>query len=172
MTSRAVTDPTSYRFQANIHGTEDTATNSQEMQSWDQCEHGSFYFFAWHRMYPYFFHRILRAAAQDPNLVLPYWNWGNSAQRSLPLPFRQPADASNPLYIPHPGGLRVLTTDLSVFPQAPSMIPEPCPTSISRREVHRALASAEAPPRRRSSTALTVTWKCSLIMWCIRRLAA
>lgn len=103
MTSRAVTDPTSYRFQANIHGTEDTATNSQEMQSWDQCEHGSFYFFAWHRMYLYFFDRILRAAAQDPNLVLPYWNWGNSAQRSLPLPFRQPADASNPLYIPPPG---------------------------------------------------------------------
>jgi tyrosinase len=103
MMSRPVTDPTSYRFQANIHGTEDTPTNTQEMQSWNQCEHGSFYFFSWHRMYLYFFDRILRAAAQDPNLVLPYWNWGDPAQRTLPLPFRQPADATNSLYIAPPG---------------------------------------------------------------------
>ena len=88
MMSRAVTDPTSYRFQANIHGTEDTATNSQEMQSWDQCEHGSFYFFAWHRMYLYFFDRILRAAAQDPNLVLPVLELGGfgAALASPPIP--------------------------------------------------------------------------------------
>jgi hypothetical protein len=103
MMSRPVTDPTSYRFQANIHGTEDTPTNTQEMQSWNQCEHGSFYFFSWHRMYLYFFDRILRAAAQDPNLVLPYWNWGDPAQRTLPLPFRQPANATNSLYIAPPG---------------------------------------------------------------------
>jgi hypothetical protein len=103
MMSRPVTDPTSYRFQANIHGTEDTPTNSQEMQSWNQCEHGSFYFTSWHRMYLYFFDRILRAAAGDPNLVLPYWDWTDPAQRTLPVPFRQPADASNPLYIPPPG---------------------------------------------------------------------
>ncbi len=102
MMSRPVTDPTSYRFQANIHGTYDTATTPQEMQSWDQCEHGSFYFLSWHRMYLYFFDRILRAAAQDPNLVLPYWNWGDAAQRTLPLPFRMPASASNSLYIAPP----------------------------------------------------------------------
>ena len=51
MMNRRVTDPTSYRFQANIHGTEDPATTTEEMQSWDQCQHGSFYFPSWHRMY-------------------------------------------------------------------------------------------------------------------------
>ena len=75
MMSRPVTDPTSYRFQANIHGTYDTPTTPEEMASWNQCEHGSFYFFSWHRMYLYFFDRILRAAAGDPSLVLPYWDW-------------------------------------------------------------------------------------------------
>jgi hypothetical protein len=103
MMSRAASDPTSYRFQANIHGTYDSATTPPEMLSWNNCEHGSYYFFSWHRMYLYFFDRILRAAAGDPNLVLPYWNWTDPAQRTLPLPFRQPANATNPLYIAPPG---------------------------------------------------------------------
>ncbi len=103
MMSRSASDPTSFRFQANIHGTYDGATTPQEMQSWNNCEHGSYYFLSWHRMYLYFFDRILRAAAGDPNLVLPYWNWTDPAQRTLPVPFRQPANTSNPLYIAPPG---------------------------------------------------------------------
>jgi tyrosinase-like protein/polyphenol oxidase-like protein len=103
MMSRSATDPTSYRFQANIHGTYDSPTTTEQIQSWNQCEHGSFYFVSWHRMYLYFFDRILRAAAGDPNLVLPYWDWTDPTQRTLPLPFRQPADASNPLFITSPG---------------------------------------------------------------------
>jgi hypothetical protein len=103
MMTRAVTDPTSYRFQADVHGTTDNPTTAAQMQSWNQCEHGSFYFLSWHRMYLYFFDRILRAAAGDPNLVLPYWDWTDPAQRTLPLAFRQPADSSNPLFIASPG---------------------------------------------------------------------
>ena len=102
MMSRPASDPTSWRFQANIHGTYDSATTPAEMEVWNNCEHGSYYFLSWHRMYLYFFDRILRAAAGDPNLVLPYWNWTDPAQRTLPLAFRQPANASNPLYIAPP----------------------------------------------------------------------
>jgi Common central domain of tyrosinase/Polyphenol oxidase middle domain/Protein of unknown function (DUF_B2219) len=100
MMSRSISDPTSYAFQANIHGTPSSPSTPQEMASWNNCEHGSYHFFSWHRMYIYFFDRILRAAAGDPELVLPYWNWTDPAQRTLPAPFRQPADSSNPLYIP------------------------------------------------------------------------
>jgi hypothetical protein len=103
MMSRPVTDPTSYRFQADIHGTTDSPTTPAQTAGWNQCEHGSFYFTAWHRMYLYFFDRILRAAAGDPNLVLPYWDWTNPAQRTLPVAFRQPGDASNALFIAPPG---------------------------------------------------------------------
>jgi hypothetical protein len=103
MMGRSVTDPTSYRFQADIHGTYDTPTTAPQTASWNQCEHGSFYFLSWHRMFLYFFDRILRAAAGDPNLVLPYWNWTDPAQRALPLAFRQPADGTNSLYVASPG---------------------------------------------------------------------
>jgi hypothetical protein len=51
----------------------------------------SFFFLSWHRMYIYFFERILRAASGDPNLALPYWNYSDPAQRALPVPFREPA---------------------------------------------------------------------------------
>ena len=103
MMSRSSTDPTSYRFQANIHGTYDSPVTPNEKASWNQCEHGSFYFLAWHRMYLYFFDRILRAASADPNLVLPYWDWTNPNERTLPVAFRQPNDPSNPLFVPSPG---------------------------------------------------------------------
>ena len=55
-------------------------------------------------MYLYFFDRILRAAAGDRNLVLPYWDWTDASQRTLPLPFRQPADSTNSLFIAAPSG--------------------------------------------------------------------
>jgi hypothetical protein len=90
------TDPRSWRFQANIHG--DFASNP----AWNQCQHGSFFFLSWHRMYIYFFEQILRAASGDPNLALPYWRWNDPdpTKRALPIAFRRPANASNPLYEP------------------------------------------------------------------------
>ena len=103
MMNRSPADPTSYRFQANIHGTNDPAFTPQEIESWNNCEHGSYFFFSWHRMYLYFFDRILRAAAGDPNLVLPYWNWTDPGQFTLPVAFRMPANAGNPLYLAPPG---------------------------------------------------------------------
>jgi hypothetical protein len=100
MRARPLDDPTSWLFQANIHGamTADPA--------WGRCQHGSFFFLSWHRMYLYFFERILREAAAAPDFVLPYWNYSDDvAQSLLPEPFRLPADAaSNPLFTPqrHP----------------------------------------------------------------------
>ena len=58
---------------------------------WDQCQHGSYFFLPWHRMYLYYFERILRAAAGDPGLTLPYWNYESSIEQSMPAPFLQPA---------------------------------------------------------------------------------
>lgn len=115
MMSRPVTDPTSYAFQANIHGTIASPSGPSETESWNNCEHGSFYFASWHRMYLYFFDRILRAAAGDPNLVLPYWNWQDPNQYPLPSPFRSPANASNSLFIPAPGRPASLDTGAALL---------------------------------------------------------
>lgn len=92
MKSRPANDPTSWSFQANIHGTLGPVTSPL----FNQCEHGTIQFLTWHRGYVYFFERILRAASGDPTLTLPYWDW--STAPALPLAFRSPPDASNPLY--------------------------------------------------------------------------
>ncbi|HTE11917.1 MAG TPA: tyrosinase family protein, partial [Chitinophagaceae bacterium] len=52
-----LTNPTSWQYQAAIHGT--TLTNN--LPNWNSCQHGTQFFFSWHRMYLYFFERILRA---------------------------------------------------------------------------------------------------------------
>ncbi|MDQ3907317.1 MAG: tyrosinase family protein [Acidobacteriota bacterium] len=105
MMKRPMNDPTSWMFQANVHGVPSQGSNCPPMSNsnpaWAQCEHGSYFFLSWHRMYLYFFERILRAATGDNNFALPYWNYSDPAdhsQRALPLIFRQPADATNPLY--------------------------------------------------------------------------
>ena len=101
MQARPVTDPTSWLFQANIHGTNDEPRPNAEAAraTWSTCQHGSFFFLSWHRMYIYHFERILRAASGDPEFALPYWNYSVPA-RALPSIFREPADVSNPLFVP------------------------------------------------------------------------
>jgi tyrosinase len=100
MKTRQPDDPTSWLFQANIHGTYDQIPPPFS-DAWATCQHGSFFFLSWHRIYLYYFDRILRASAGPghSNFALPYWNYGVPAQRSLPDAFRNPANASNPLYV-------------------------------------------------------------------------
>lgn len=95
MQKRQPTDPTSWQFQANIHGT----SAAMPDPLWKQCQHGTFFFLSWHRMYLYFFERVLRAASADDSLALPYWNYNDPTQRALPVAFRDPADPANSLYV-------------------------------------------------------------------------
>jgi tyrosinase len=98
MKARPSSDPTSWLFQANIHGTTDSTPPSFR-DVWSTCQHGSFFFLSWHRLYLYYFERILRAASGSADFALPYWNYAVPAQRRLPVAFRNPAAASNPLYV-------------------------------------------------------------------------
>lgn len=87
------TNPTSYLYQSAIHGT----LLTDNLPSWNMCHRpgeGSF-FFAWHRMYVYFFERILRSKSGRANLTLPYWDYQTN-------PVMHPAwrdkGPGNPLY--------------------------------------------------------------------------
>jgi len=76
---------------------------------WDTCQHSNAdgnstsdniglnqaNFFGWHRMYLYYFERVLRWAAQDETLTLPYWDYTDPAQEELPDEFR---DTGSPLF--------------------------------------------------------------------------
>jgi Common central domain of tyrosinase/Polyphenol oxidase middle domain len=62
---------------------------------WATCQHsngpgaGQANFFGWHRMYLYYFERVLRWAANDNTLRLPYWDYTNASEEQIPAEFRQ-----------------------------------------------------------------------------------
>jgi tyrosinase len=117
-------DPRSWTFQANIHWRplfplyvyqqaeksqdpaqqifRDEAGFTANPDVFNQCPHGNWWFLPWHRAYLYYFERILRWAAEDPSLTLPYWNYCDPAQGELPEIFRTAKvnGAANPLYLP------------------------------------------------------------------------
>lgn len=103
MRSRPATDPTGWFFQAAIHGFRQGempfGLPPQFAQLWGTCLHSAHpHFLSWHRMYLYFFERILRAAANDPSLTLPYWDYSSPGRSALPAAFLFPRDSSNPLF--------------------------------------------------------------------------
>jgi Common central domain of tyrosinase/Polyphenol oxidase middle domain len=91
MKALPTTNPTSWTYQAAIHGT----TLSNNLPSWNSCQHGTQFFLSWHRMYLYYFERILRSKSGNPNFALPYWNYQTNP--ALHAAYRNSA-ASNTLY--------------------------------------------------------------------------
>lgn len=100
MKQRPASNPTSWAFQSNVHGTTLTGAN------WNQCQHRHWWFLAWHRAYLYYMERMLQRAANEPRLRIPYWNYTAANSRSLPAPFRDP---NSPLFVP--GRALVSATD-------------------------------------------------------------
>ena len=94
MKARPESTPTSWLYQANIHGTFDTPV----LTAWKTCQHNLLFFLSWHRMYLYYFERILRSASGSATFALPYWNYFDATARQIPLAYRIPANASNPLW--------------------------------------------------------------------------
>jgi tyrosinase len=89
-------NPLSWDYQAAIHGTLLSGSHT----AWNTCEHGTPYFWSWHRMYLYWFERIIRKMSGDSTWALPYWDYISASQRSLPVPFRDP---SSELYLANRG---------------------------------------------------------------------
>jgi tyrosinase len=104
MQQRPDTDPTSRRYQANVHGNQ---PEGQRPREWDQCEHQTWFFCPWHRAYVYCWETIVQAAIVElggpPDWSLPYWNYSdeqNTNARILPPAFRAatlPGGTPNPL---------------------------------------------------------------------------
>jgi hypothetical protein len=85
------TDPLSWDYQGAIHQTTLTPVDPH----WDKCEHFTDFFWSWHRMYLYWFERIVRKISEDKDWAIPYWNWGPGSDYKLPAPFR---DTTSDLY--------------------------------------------------------------------------
>lgn len=72
----------------------------------NQCQHASWFFLPWHRMYLHWFEEIIRShlsAEVAATWALPYWNYSEvRARRALPPAFRQrtlPEGGANPLFV-------------------------------------------------------------------------
>jgi hypothetical protein len=73
--------------------TNQSAPDATAVAIWATCQHSSdssqaLNFFGWHRMYLYYFERVLRWAAADDTLRLPYWDYTDPAQVTLPAEFQ------------------------------------------------------------------------------------
>jgi len=90
------TNPLSWAYQGGIHWT--TLPFPTPTVDWDKCEHGTDFFWSWHRMYLYWFERIVRKMSEDKDWAVPYWNWGPGSDFKLPAPFR---DTTSDLYTVH-----------------------------------------------------------------------
>ena len=113
MRSKPASDPTSWQAQSNIHGAfqPNAATGVVNVcppataadfvapagMIADACRH-DFFFLAWHRVYLYYFERIVRKSSGDPTFALPYWGYSPGGQRDLPAVFRTPANTTNQLW--------------------------------------------------------------------------
>jgi hypothetical protein len=103
---RACNNLSGPQFDAAFEGVENTTPPDKVAeQVWDQCQHRTPYFFAWHRLFLYYFERVLQEAAGDPSLRLPYWDYTDPAQLAMPAEFRTPTytnaagqAVANPLY--------------------------------------------------------------------------
>lgn len=87
-------NPLSWTYQAAIHGN----VSLPPQLAWNTCEHGTYFFWSWHRMYLYWFEKIIRKMSGDNGWALPYWDWSSASQRQLPAPFR---DTASELYTPN-----------------------------------------------------------------------
>ena len=107
--SRARTNPTSWRYLAAIHGTFIQRSDWPQGATWNECQHSSWFFLPWHRIYLHYFERVVRQTIVDlggPNdWALPYWDYSDPQRpnvRKLPPAFREPQMPSgdtNPLFV-------------------------------------------------------------------------
>lgn len=101
MQTRLIADPTSWRYQAAIHdykrADDPYAKPSDKLPSdqakyWKRCQHGSWFFLPWHRMYLGYFEEIVRAAIKklggpSDEWTLPYWNYSDTSNpKAMQLP--------------------------------------------------------------------------------------
>ena len=120
MQTRPIADPTSWRYQAAIHAYDRASdplqqrgealpSAAEQRRFWNQCQHASWFFLPWHRMYLGYFEQTVQAAITrlggPDDWALPYWNYSDTTNpnaRKLPLAFTLPTlpdGQANPLRI-------------------------------------------------------------------------
>jgi tyrosinase len=104
--TQPINDTTSWRYRAAIHKyvrgkdpyvlpSDALPLPAEQKRFWDQCQHGSWFFLPWHRMYLSCFEQIIMATVRrlggPDDWALPYWNYSdvnNADAKKLAPAFR------------------------------------------------------------------------------------
>ena len=100
--SRRPADRLSWQYLAAVHGrpTKDGDEDHSD-PLWTQCQHGSWFFFPWHRMYLLTLESFIQHFSGDADWSLPYWyavDPDDLTTDVLPKAFRDPS-GDNALYV-------------------------------------------------------------------------
>ena len=121
MKTRDTSDPTSWAYLGAIHGISPNPQwnyywsqyapfppKTETDGFWERCQHQSWYFLPWHRMYLAYFEQIVAQAIVElggpDDWALPFWNYcdtENPLALDIPEAFTTPADSSNNLWMPN-----------------------------------------------------------------------
>jgi tyrosinase len=84
-------DPTSWRHLAAIHGIRIPRSSWPRGATWRECQHSSWFFLPWHRIYLHYFESVVRrtivALGGPGDWALPYWDYSDPQRpdvRKLP----------------------------------------------------------------------------------------
>ncbi|GMI72505.1 hypothetical protein HRI_000919800 [Hibiscus trionum] len=89
-------DPRNFTQQAKVHCAYcNSAYEQMGFPSQDLQIHNSWLFFPFHRLYLYFYERILGKLIGDPDFALPFWNWDSPKGMTIPAIY---ADSTSSVY--------------------------------------------------------------------------
>lgn len=103
------TDNRSWYYQGGMHWVPDEINGTNKlcaeyqnsgdaMLGWRNCTHAEgseIHFLLWHRLYIYYFEKIVRDLSETPTFALPYWDYCDENYRVMPADFR---DTESSLY--------------------------------------------------------------------------
>ncbi|OHX19209.1 tyrosinase family protein [Chromobacterium sphagni] len=96
MRQRPLSNTTSWEYQAAVHGTnaDPSSFNADQQKAWGQCQHATWLFLPWHRMFLGIFEQIVAATVAKlggpQDWALPYWDYSDATNpnaRKLPAAF-------------------------------------------------------------------------------------
>jgi tyrosinase len=89
-------DPLGWFYQSRMHGRPGAGERGPgEPMDWSNCQHGSWFFLPWHRMYLLQFERIIRSETGEAGFALPYWDYPDAPGIVVPPQFE---DEDSPLF--------------------------------------------------------------------------
>lgn len=98
-------DPLGWYYQSRVHGAAPRQPEAPPgVDDFDICQHRSWWFLPWHRMFLIQFEKIIAFLTGETDFALPYWDYPSADAAAIPVAFLDPQSplGSAPLPFPPP----------------------------------------------------------------------